>query len=164
MNAWHRHLPRGSEQSEVELLAGDTLPSVWVSQWREEPQRAVIHDPKLGWVHGQELLDRSEVVARQLGHAGVEAGDRVLLSATSSAELVVAHVAILRLGAVVMPTNGAYRAEEVQHVVSDARPKVAIVEQSEWSEWIHAADPSVVVTSPSVELETGPNIRLDRNC
>ena len=162
MNAWHRHLPRGSEQSEVELLAGATLPSVWVSQWREEPQRDVIHDPEIGWVHGQELLDRSEVVARQLGHAGVEPGDRVLLSATSSVELVVAHVAILRLGAVVMPTNGAYRAEEVQHVVSDARPKVAIVEQPEWSEWIHSADPSVVVTSPSVELEIGPTTRLDR--
>ena len=162
MNAWHRHLPRELGQSEVELLAGSTLPSAWVSQWRDEPQRNVVHDPQTGWVHGQELLDRSEVVAQRLGHAGVEPGDRVLLSASSSVELVVAHVAILRLGAVVVPTNGAYRAEEVQHVVSDARPKVAIVEHPEWSEWIHSADPSVVVTSPSVELEAGTSVSLDR--
>ena len=162
MNAWHRHFPKGSEHSEVELLAGETLPSVWVSQWREQPQRAVIHDPESGWVHGQELLDRSEVVAQRLGHTGVGPGDRVLLSASSSVELVVAHVAILRLGAVVVPTNGAYRAEEVGHVVSDARPKVAIVEHPEWSEWIHSADPSVVVTSPSVELEAGTSVSLDR--
>ena len=162
MNAWQRHLPRELGQSEVELLAGSTLPSAWVSQWRDEPQRNVVHDPQTGWVHGQELLDRSEVVAQRLGHAGVEPGDRVLLSASSSVELVVAHVAILRLGAVVVPTNGAYRAEEVQHVVSDARPKVAIVEHPEWSEWIHSADPSVVVTSPSVELEAGASVRLDR--
>ena len=99
MNAWHRHFPKGSEHSEVELLAGETLPSVWVSQWREQPQRAVVHDPGSGWVHGQELLDRSEVVAQRLGHTGVGPGDRVLLSASSSVELVVAHVAILRLGA-----------------------------------------------------------------
>ena len=162
MNAWHRHLPRELGQSEVELLAGSTLPSAWVSQWRDEPQRNVVHDPQTGWVHGQELLDRSEVVAQRLGHAGVEPGDRVLLSASSSVELVVAHVASLRLGAVVVPTNGAYRAEEVQHVVSDARPKVAIVEHPEWSEWIHSADPSVVVTSPSVELEAGTSVSLDR--
>ena len=162
MNAWHRHFPKGSEHSEVELLAGETLPSVWVSQWREQPQRAVIHDPESGWVHGQELLDRSEVVAQRLGHTGVGPGDRVLLSASSSVELVVAHVAILRLGAVVVPTNGAYRAEEVGHVVSDARPKVAIIEHPEWSEWIHSADPSVVVTSPSVELEAGTSVSLDR--
>lgn len=162
MNAWHRHLPRELGQSEVELLVGDTLPSVWVSRWREQPQRAAIHDPDLGWVTGQELLDRSEIVAQRLGHAGVEPGDRVLLSATSSVELVAAHVAILRLGAVVMPTNGAYRAEEVAHVVSDARPKVAIVEHPEWTEWIRSADPSVLVTSPSVELETGTSVRLDR--
>ena len=162
MNAWHRHLPRELGQSEVELLAGSTLPSAWVSQWRDEPQRNVVHDPQTGWVHGQELLDRSEVVAQRLGHAGVEPGDRVLLSASSSVELVVAHVAILRLGAVVVPTNGAYRAEEVGHVVSDARPKVAIVEHPEWSEWIHSADPSVVVTSPSVELEAGTSVSLDR--
>ena len=162
MNAWHRHLPRELGQSEVELLAGSTLPSAWVSQWRDEPQRNVVHDPQSGWVHGQELLDRSEVVAQRLGHAGVEPGDRVLLSASSSVELVVAHVAILRLGAVVVPTNGAYRAEEVQHVVSDARPKVAVVEHPEWSEWIHSADPNVVVTSPSVELEAGATVRLDR--
>ena len=162
MNAWHRHFPKGSEHSEVELLAGETLPSVWVSQWREQPQRAVVHDPGSGWVHGQELLDRSEVVAQRLGHTGVGPGDRVLLSASSSVELVVAHVAILRLGAVVVPTNGAYRAEEVGHVVSDARPKVAIIEHPEWSEWIHSADPSVVVTSPSVELEAGTSVSLDR--
>ena len=162
MNAWHRHFPNGSEHSEVELLAGETLPSVWVSQWREQPQRAVIHDPESGWVHGQELLERSEVVAQRLGHTGVGPGDRVLLSASSSVELVVAHVAILRLGAVVVPTNGAYRAEEVGHVVSDARPKVAIIEHPEWSEWIHSADPSVVVTSPSVELEAGTSVSLDR--
>ena len=162
MNSWHRHLPNELDASEVELEVRDSLSSTWVARWREQPQKAVIHDPEEGWISGQELLDRSDVVARKLGHAGVESGDRVLLSASSSVALVVAHTAALRLGAVVIPTNGAYRAEEVAHVVTDARPKVAIVERPEWTEWIHAADPSVVATPPSVELEMGPSVVLDQ--
>jgi len=162
MSSWYRHLPSELEPAGVELLAGGSLSSTWVARWREQPQEAVIHDSEQGWVSGQELLDRSEIIARKLGRAGVEPGDRVLLSAASSVGLVAAHAAVLRLGAVVMPTNGAYRAEEVAHVVADARPKVAIVEQPEWIEWIHAADPNVVVTSPSVELDMGPSVHLDQ--
>lgn len=162
MSSWHRHLPSELEPAEVELLIGGSLSSAWVARWRERPQEAVIHDPERGWIRGQELLEQSETIARKLAHAGVETGDRVLLSATSSSGLVAAHAAVLRLGAVVMPTNGAYKAEEVAHVITDARPKVAIVEHPEWAEWIHAVDPNVVVTSPSVELEVGPRVPLDQ--
>ncbi len=161
MNSWQPHLPDATELSQVDLLAGGTLPSVWVSQWRRSPDKSVIHDPKQGWVNGETLLDHSEAVARRLAQAGVLPGERVLLSASSSLELVVAHVAALRLGAVVIPTNGAYRAEEVAHVVSDARPKVAIVEQPEWREWIQATDPNVILANPSVELDDGPFLALD---
>ncbi len=161
MNSWQPHLPDATELSQVDLLAGGTLPSVWVSQWRRSPDKNVIHYPKQGWVNGETLLNRSETVARRLAQAGVLPGERVLLSASSSLELVVAHVAALRLGAVVIPTNGAYRAEEVAHVVSDARPKVAIVEQPEWREWIQATDPNVILANPSVELDDGPFLSLD---
>ncbi|MBM37022.1 MAG: long-chain fatty acid--CoA ligase [Acidimicrobiaceae bacterium] len=161
MNTWQRHLPKGLEASKVDLLAGETLPRIWVDQWRQHPQRDVIYDPKQGWVKSETLLTQSEVVAKRLAHAGVGPGDRVLLSASTSVELVTAHVASLRLGAVVIPTNGAYRSEEVAHVVSDARPTAAIVEQPEWQEWIRATDPKVVVTSPLVELEEGPSVSLD---
>ena len=161
MNSWQPHLPDATDLSQVDLLAGGTLPSVWVSQWRRYPDKNVIHDPKQGWVNGETLLDHSETVARRLAQAGVLPGERVLLSASSSLELVVAHIAALRLGAVVIPTNGAYRAEEVAHVVSDARPKVAIVEQPEWREWIQATDPNVILANPSVELDDGPFLSLD---
>ncbi len=162
MSNWHRHLPEQLHPSEIELGVGETLPAVWVSNWQNHPERNVIHDPALGWISAGDLLDRSEVIARRLANVGVELGDRVLLSAASSVELVAAHTAAFRLGAVVMPTNGAYRADEVTHVVSDARPKVAIVDRPEWSEWIHSCDSTVLVTSPSVEMEEGPSVRLDQ--
>ena len=162
MSSWHRHHPNALEPSEIELTAGGTLPTVWVSQWRNQPERNVIHDPVVGWVSAGDLLDRSEIIATRLANAGVEHGDRVLLSATSSVELVVVHAAVLRLGAVVVPTNGAYRADEVSHVVSDAQPKIAIVDQPDWTEWIQSCDPNVVVTSPLVELDDGPSVGLDQ--
>jgi len=162
MSSWHRHLPSELKPAELDLLAGGSISSTWVARWREDPQADVIHDPVQGWITGEDLLDQSDTIARKLAHAGVESGDRVLLSASSSVELVAAHVAILRLGAVVMPTNGAYRAEEVAHVVTDARPKVAIVEQLEWTDWIRASDPNVVITSPAVELDAGPSLQLDQ--
>tara|TARA_Y100001970_G_scaffold294141_1_gene447452 strand:- start:1780 stop:3270 length:1491 start_codon:yes stop_codon:yes gene_type:complete len=161
MNSWQPHLPEATDLSQIDLLAGGTLPNVWVNRWRRYPDNNVIHDPEQGWVSGGTLLSRSETTARRLAHAGVLPGERVLLSASSSLELVIAHVAALRLGAVVIPTNGAYRAEEVAHVVSDARPRVAIVEQPEWREWIHATDPNVISTDPSVELDDGPALSLD---
>ena len=106
MSNWHRHLPEQLHPSEIELGVGETLPAVWVSNWQTHPERNVIHDPALGWISAGDLLDRSEVIARRLANVGVELGDRVLLSATSSAELVAAHAAALRLGAVVVPTTG----------------------------------------------------------
>ena len=162
MSNWHRHLPNKLDPSEIELTSGETLPTVWVSNWKNEPERTVIHDPSLGWITAGDLLDRSEVIARRLANVGVELGDRVLLSATSSVELVAAHAAALRLGAVVVPTNGAYRADELTHVISDARPKIAIVDRPEWSEWIQSCDSTVLVTTPSVDLEDGPSVQLDQ--
>ena len=162
MSNWHRHLPKQLDPSKIDLTSGETLPAVWVSNWKKQPERTVIHDPSLGWISAGDLLDRSEVIARRLANVGVELGDRVLLSAASSVELVAAHAAALRLGAVVVPTNGAYRADEVTHVISDARPKIAIVDRPEWSEWIRSCDPTVVVTNPSVDLEDGSSVQLDQ--
>lgn len=161
MTPWHRHVPQHIDPDTVDLGLGGTLPAVWSSLWRADPLRTVLHDPDEGWINGQTLLDRSEVVARRLSAAGVSAGDRVILSAPSSATMVAAHVGLLRLGAVAMPTNGAYQADEVAHVVSDARPVAAILGDDRWTEWIQAVDPDVVVTGPGVDLPDGPAVELD---
>ena len=61
MTAWLKHLPQTIAESEVDLLAGDTLPSVWVDRWMRDPQREVIHDPKQGWINGGTLLARHKL-------------------------------------------------------------------------------------------------------
>ena len=104
--------------------------------WRKSPQRNVLYDEDSGWLTGGDLLRRSELAARKLSAAGIVPGDRVVLSGPSSTDLVICHVAILRLGCVVVPANGAYREEEIKHVIQDSRPAAAIVDNSAWEPWI----------------------------
>jgi len=145
---WHRHLPAGLSADDVDLSAGGTLPAVWLDRWAADPQRAVVWDAHAGWVTGARLLELAQQVARRLAAAGVGAGDRVLMSGPSSVRLVAAHTALLGMGAVVVPLNGAYRADEVGSVVADCRPVAALIEDvgspGEWRQWITSADPAVL--------------------
>ena len=146
---WSRHLPTGVSAAEVDLAVGGTLPAVWLSHWSAEPRRTVVWDAHDGWVSGAQLQARATDVAERLVASGVVAGDRVLTSGPSSARMVAAHAALLSIGVVVVPMNGAYRAEEVRGVVADCRPAAALIEgvgePGEWLQWIASADPAVRV-------------------
>ena len=145
---WHRHLPAGWSAGDVDLSAGGTLPAVWLDRWSSDPQRPVVWDASEGWVTGAQLLEHAQEVARRLAGAGIVAGDRVLMSGPSSTRLVAAHAALLGIGAVVVPLNGAYRADEVRNVVTDCRPAAALIEDvgspGEWEQWTTSADPTVL--------------------
>ena len=147
---WSRHLPAGSSAAEVDLSAGGTLPAVWFGRWSADPQRAVVWDAHEGWVTGAQLTARAQDVAARLTAAGIVAGDRVLMSGPSSSRLVAAHAMLLAMGAVVVPLNGAYRADEVRGVVVDCRPAAALVEgvgePGEWAQWIAETDATVLVS------------------
>ena len=73
-----------------------------------------------------ELVAQAERLAAGLHGLGVRAGDRVLLDMQNIPQLVVAHFAILRANAVVVPVNPMNRAEELKHCIEDAQAKVAI--------------------------------------
>jgi malonyl-CoA/methylmalonyl-CoA synthetase len=150
---WRRHLPRGTALSPEDLVADGSLVAAWVRAWRSGPERQVLHDPSEGWLTAAELDRRTTRVAARLHHAGLRAGERVLLSGPNTAAVVVAHVASLRLGAVVVPVNGAYREREVAHIVRDAAPQVAIVDDPAWPAWVKAASATTVVTTSAVELD-----------
>lgn len=73
-----------------------------------------------------ELLLRAERLAAHLQSLGVEQGDRVVLNMQNCPQLVIAHFAILRANAVVVPVNPMNRAEELKHYITDPDVKVAI--------------------------------------
>ena len=60
MSNWHRHLPKQLDPSKIDLTSGETLPAVWVSNWKKQPERTVIHDPSLGWISAGDLLEAAD--------------------------------------------------------------------------------------------------------
>ena len=73
-----------------------------------------------------ELAAQAEHLAGTLHALGVGRGDRVVLDMQNCPQLVVAHFAILRANAVVVPVNPMNRAEELKHYITDPDAKVAI--------------------------------------
>lgn len=73
-----------------------------------------------------ELLQKVERLAACLHELGVKKGERVLLCMQNCPQLVIAHFAILRANAVVVPVNPMNRAEELKHYITDPDAKVAI--------------------------------------
>ena len=74
----------------------------------------------------RELFNQAEALAATLARMGVTKGDRVILNMQNCPQWVIAHFAILRANAVVVPVNPMNRAEELKHYILDPDAKVAI--------------------------------------
>ena len=74
----------------------------------------------------RQLADAAQTLAAQLQALGVQRGDRVTLCMQNCPQLVIAHFAILRANAVVVPVNPMNRAEELKHYITDPQARVAI--------------------------------------
>jgi fatty-acyl-CoA synthase len=77
------------------------------------------------WTYSQLQLE-AEKIASALRKMGVQKGDRVVLDMQNCPQLVIAHFAILRLDAVVVPVNPMNRMEELKHYILDPDTKVAV--------------------------------------
>ena len=143
------------------------LTQSWVQHWRAAPDAAVIRTP---WddhvLTGFQVDELTTQIAGQLHHLGVVRGDRVLFSCAPSVETVLCYVAILRLGAVVVPANTGYTARELSHVIIDSSPVLAIVDapercdEHELSAWTPA---SLVDLARSGEMSSAPILDEDRD-
>ena len=125
-----------------------TLPREWAARFEAAPDRPMLWEARRGWVTGGDLETASRRVAGTLARSGLRPGDRIVMSAATSMELVEAHVAALRSGLVVVPANTAYREREIAHIVGDAEPGAAVVDDAERAEWIRRAAPGAMVVSP----------------
>ncbi|MEZ4290916.1 MAG: AMP-binding protein [Myxococcota bacterium] len=154
------HLPPGgSFDPTAEGCAA--LGELWGRAWRTRPDRPQLHDPERGWLSCGEVEQASAERAARLARLGLAPGDRVLLSAESSADLVLAHIACLRMGLVVLPTNTAYGERELAHVLQDARPAAAILDDPARRELVAGLAPRVLRLDPALDGPTGPTPDLD---
>ncbi|MFZ3218649.1 MAG: long-chain fatty acid--CoA ligase [Rhodoferax sp.] len=87
-----------------------------------------------------EVLQKAERLAACLHGLGVQKGDRVVLNMQNCPQLVIAHFAILRANAVVVPVNPMNRAEELKHYITDPDAKVAITTADLAAELARASD------------------------
>lgn len=137
------------------------LSSVWRRHWTDTPDADQIHDPQTGWLTRGELEARSAIRAGRLARLGLRPGDRILLSAESSVDLVTSYVACLRMGLIVVPTNTAYGVRELTHVIRDARPRAAIFDDPSRADSIALVDPGLHRLTPALALEDGPTPALE---
>ncbi len=137
--AWTAHLPPGVALEEVDLLADRSLPGRWIRRWRERSEWPQLRDVDGAWIGSDELEERSRGAALGLLGRGLEPGDRFVICAPTSAALVIAILAALRAGLVVVPVNEGYTETEVRRIVSDARPAGAAVDDPERGRWISSA-------------------------
>ncbi len=116
---WPRRLPRAITLPETSLW--DNLET---SARRFPNKAALVFFGRV--VSYSELLHDALKLAACLHRLGVRQGDRVLLCMQNCPQLVIAHFAILRANAVVVPVNPMNRAEELKHYITDPDVKVAI--------------------------------------
>ena len=88
----------------------------------------------------QDVLHNAERLAARLAALGVQKGDRVVLNMQNCPQLVIAHFAILRANAVVVPVNPMNRAEELKHYITDPDAKVALTTSDLAAELARASD------------------------
>jgi malonyl-CoA/methylmalonyl-CoA synthetase len=149
-DAWARHLPAGAHPFSLsDLSDGDNLLKVWSGRWSGYPTAPVLTQGTTT-LNGERLAALTARAAAALSEGGVQPGERVLWSCSSTLDAIVGLIGALRLGAVVVPVNPALTAPEVEFVIKDARPAAAIVERGNG-----LADPAVRLFAP-VDLAHAP--------
>ena len=131
--AWPKRVPR-----EITAPATSLWHNLAISALRFPDKPALVFfDRTLTY---REVLKQAEALAATLARMGVTAGDRVVLNMQNCPQWVIAHFAILRANAVVVPVNPMNRAEELKHYILDPDAKVAITSADLVAELVHAND------------------------
>jgi crotonobetaine/carnitine-CoA ligase len=144
------HTGSGIDTSEAELrryqLEGQDIP--WLLALRAESRAdhpAIVWDPPDGsarsWTY-RELWDDVRRLAAGLHTRGVKVGDKVLLHADNSPELVLAWLACATVGAVGVTTNTKSVADEVAWFAEKAQC-VAAITQPAYADVVASAGPAV---------------------
>src|SRR5690606_15975646 len=92
---WSAHLAPGAE---ADLGLGATLPGAWTARWAADPGAEVIATPAGRRITAAELEQLTAAAAGRYAAAGLAPGDRIMMSAGPSVELIVASVAALYIG------------------------------------------------------------------
>ncbi|WP_326523002.1 AMP-binding protein [Sphingomonas sp.] len=116
--------------TDQQLAPGDGAPSFFAAlaaSLRTAGDRMVLTEAGRS-LTGNELSSEIDRWAAALSALGVRPGDRVAAQAEKSLALALVYLATLRLGAVFLPLNPAYRADEVAYFLDDAEPRLLVAD------------------------------------
>jgi malonyl-CoA/methylmalonyl-CoA synthetase len=97
----------------------------------EKPALRFREDGREAVLTYSELFARADALAAGLAARGVVKGDRVAFFLGNRPEFVIAYLAVIRLGAAMVPINLAYRQREISHMLDDAGPRLILTERSQ---------------------------------
>src|SRR5438552_6406684 len=106
-----------------------TLPRVLRVRAAEQPDAVFLVTPEeqRRWTYGQ-MLAETEAVAGALTAAGAAPGDRVLIMAANSSQLIRTWFGTAFAGLVEVPINTAYTADFLTHQVKTTAPRWAVID------------------------------------
>ena len=103
-------------------------PAAWVERAAcDNPGHTFLRTPQGRIVSYAALRRHSGKFAAALAALQVQPGDRVAVQVDKSVDAVFLYVACLRMGAVFVPINVANTANEVDYLLHDCRPRVAVI-------------------------------------
>ena len=128
-------IERGPAKSKDTLLTMEhsspaTLTELLGNRAKQHPDKLALIFKDRRWTYG-EFQREVERVANGLIRIGVKKGDRIAFLLPNSAEFLFATFAVTRIGAVFVPLNPQYTAEEAEYV-------------------LHHSEASIVLTSPEL--------------
>ena len=125
---WQRRLHHPHWPQRLPKALGLTSTNLWdnlATSAARYPDKCAVHYMGAAWSYRQ-IWTMSQRLAAWLASKGVSTGDRVLLNMQNCPQWLIAHFAILRANAVVVPVNPMNRSTELQHYIVDADAKLAI--------------------------------------
>ncbi|MEU5658026.1 amino acid adenylation domain-containing protein [Streptomyces sp. NPDC047737] len=133
----------------------ETITALFAAQVARTPDAlaVVAHDARLSYA---ELDARSARLAALLAARGVRRGDVVAVAVPRSAELSVAHLAVLRAGAVCRPLELGHPAERIRALLADASPAAVLTTQGWRSVLTRTAPGSAVLLTTDDDDATAP--------
>ena len=131
-----------------------SLTGAWFTGGQSRAERPVLLTAQGEPITWSVLEALTRDAAGRLAASGVRRGDRVLLSCAPSVDTIVAYVAILRLGAVVVPANTAYTGRELQPILAVTGPSAAVIDDAERLSGL--AGPSTVMPATRLTEPSGP--------
>ncbi len=105
----------------------------WLKRWNlYSPRNIAIKDGDSGKeVSYSELFSEANRVARVLSEKyKIGKGDRVAVLAMNELEYVFVFFAVQRLGAILVPVNFRLTPREVNHIISDSKPKLVLFQEA----------------------------------